>query len=133
AGVLQRTALSRDAAARAKVVNGVGIVEVVRWEPREIVLRTQSDAPAEVLVGQFYFPNWVAEIDGQPDSAVHHSPPDGLLSVTAPPGQHQITLQFGRGPEERTGQIISAISALCLVIYAAFAFAARFRNKPKLG
>jgi len=49
---------------------------------------------------------------------VQPTEPDGLLSVDVPAGEHDVVVELAQTNEERTGKLISIVSAVCLVVYA---------------
>ena len=69
-----------------------GQVKVVRYEPREVVLETDTPGPAFLATSETYYPGWRAQVDGR----------DELLYLTnvafrglpVPSGHHRITMRF---------------------------------------
>lgn len=114
--LLQRVGRSGDRIIKTKIVGGEGSVTVNSWKPREIILEVNSKEGMVVNVSQFYYPGWSAYIDGQANRVeVHPAPPDGLISVSAPPGTHRIELRLERLAPEYAGSWISAVSALTIL------------------
>ncbi|MFB2839236.1 6-pyruvoyl-tetrahydropterin synthase-related protein [Floridanema evergladense] len=103
---------------RAKIAVGQGNLSVEKWQPRNIVLQSNATTNLWVSIHQFYYPGWTAKINGESRLLpVQPSTGEGLLSVSIPPGQHQVMLTLEAGLEERTGQIISAIFVLIIVFF----------------
>ncbi|MGA9381632.1 MAG: 6-pyruvoyl-tetrahydropterin synthase-related protein [Phormidium sp.] len=103
---------------QAKIAIGQGNLSITKWQSRHLVLQTDAITNLWVNIHQFYYPGWTAKINGESRLLpVQPSTPEGLLSLWIPPGKHQITLTLEAGLEERTGQIISVISALMIVFF----------------
>ena len=69
-----------------------GAVEVVRYRPGRVELKTRSDAPAMLRVAERWDPDWKAEVDGRPAEIQRI---DYLCQgVTLPAGLHTITLSY---------------------------------------
>jgi hypothetical protein len=97
------------------IVGTVASVEVKRWQPPFIELGVQARKEVSVDLHQYFYPGWVAKLDkGQARLEVGPSQPDGLLEVKVPPGTHRIRIYREALPQERAGQIISAVSLLIL-------------------
>jgi hypothetical protein len=106
---------------RAKLDGGTGSVSVSRWESREILLQVDSPGEDMLTVNQFYYPGWTARLAGEQDRLnLEPSTPDGLLRLSVPSGRHAIDLRLERSPAEFLGHIVSAFSALIvmLLLYA---------------
>jgi hypothetical protein len=103
------------------VTEGTGRAEINFRKPRGIDLHVDTSTGVSLVVPQFYYPYWTAQIAGQPNSlTLSPSDPDGLLRLRVPPGDHQIQLRLKRSGAEFWGQIISLASliiALSLVLY----------------
>jgi hypothetical protein len=118
-----------DAMARACVVEGEGTLSVARWQPRGIALGVSSARGVVIDVRQFYFPGWVASLDGGP-LTLRPSSPDGLLRLYAPAGDHRVELTLSRTAPERAGRIVSALS---LALLLACALPGRLRGRRARG
>ncbi len=67
----------------------------IRWvvdEPDSLIIETESDAPAFVVVADPYFPGWSATLDGRPATLrrVNHF----VRGVAVPQGTHRIGMSF---------------------------------------
>jgi hypothetical protein len=103
-----------EATARACVAGGEGALSVEGWQPREIGLRVSSPRGVAIDARQFYFPGWVARLDGHPHQ-LRPSSPDGLLRLDVPAGDHRVELTLTRTAPERAGRIVSALSFTLLL------------------
>jgi hypothetical protein len=113
----QRFCREGDAMARACVVEGEGALAFERWQPREIALGVSSARGVVIDARQFYFPGWIARLDGHP-LAVRPSSPDGLLRFSVPAGEHRVELILSRNAPELAGRIVSAVSIVLLLACA---------------
>jgi hypothetical protein len=70
--------------------------------------------PGVVRVNLAYFPGWQVMLDGQ---IVEHrvSPPDGLIELDVPAGEHKIDVVMGMTPPRQTGAIISLAMAVIVI------------------
>ncbi|MCA1641840.1 MAG: hypothetical protein LC785_07815 [Acidobacteria bacterium] len=109
-----------EALARACVVEGEGMLTVARWQPREIALNVASGRGVVLDARQFYFPGWVARLDGHP-LPLRPSSPDGLLRFPVPAGEHRVELTLTRTPPELAGRIVSSLSFVLLLACALLA------------
>src|SRR3989344_5373073 len=68
----------------------------------------------EMMVNTVFFPGWRASIDSYPTQI--KITPVGLMSLSIPPGEHQIRLQFTNTPIRLIGNILSIGSLFVIVI-----------------
>jgi hypothetical protein len=66
-------------------------------------------APGEVELQQFWFPGWVAMVDGHETNAFP-SGPHAVVSCKAPAGDHLVEFRYDGLPQRRAGLAISAFS-----------------------
>ena len=83
----------------------------------------QVTAPnaTDVLFRIRYFPGWTAYVDGQPVET-QITPPQGLMTVSVPAGEHTIELRFEDTPLRRLSKLISLLgltTAIVLLVAAA--------------
>ncbi|HEX6176748.1 MAG TPA: YfhO family protein, partial [Thermoanaerobaculia bacterium] len=84
-------------------------VEIVRREPNRIAMRTNSRAPAMLVVSEIYYPGWVATVDGA-KTPIHQT--DYLIrGVFVPAGQHDVVMSF-----RPRGTIRGGIVSLCTLL-----------------
>jgi hypothetical protein len=114
---------------RISAVSGAGKVEVERWQPRNILLRTSGGGAMEVDISQFYYPGWTASLVGEPGNVdLVPSNPNGLLHLLIPAGDHQVELRLDKMPAERAGQLISEISLFVLASLAIYFCVSTYRK-----
>jgi hypothetical protein len=83
----------------------------------ELQIDVDADTPTEVVLRRFHYPLWRLD----PPLPVMATDPLQLVAFTAPPGRHIFRLQRVAPSEERIGRIISAMSLVLLLAWAALA------------
>jgi hypothetical protein len=68
-------------------------------------------APGEVELEQFWFPGWVALVDGR-DAKVFPSGPRAVTACQVPAGDHRVEFRYTGMPQRRDGFVISAVSGV---------------------
>jgi hypothetical protein len=116
----QRVGQSEGSLSKFKIVEGTGQVRINSWRPGHIDLQVETQAGIKIDISQFYFPNWTAHLPGESSNlTIQPSQPDGLISLSIPPGTHKVLLEMKRSQAETTGQIISLISLVIALTYVA--------------
>src|SRR5262249_11575616 len=91
---------------------------IVTYEPRRMVIETNSNQQAMMIVSEMHYPGWVATLDGV-KTFIHQT--DFLLrGVFVPEGKHTVEMIYN-APGARNGAIISLATILLmsmLVVYA---------------
>src|SRR5271166_633049 len=117
-GTDQRSSLVASLGPKAKFKEGDGIAQVQLWKPRQIELETNSAAGGWVMISQFYYPTWKAELMGQTAPLeVRAAMPEGLLEVKVPAGIQEIGVGIPVSRAEHLGRWLSALCALLCVIW----------------
>lgn len=100
---------------RAAIVAGQG--EILAQEASALGARVTLRAaePVRLRFYTYYFPGWRATLDGQPVE-ITYDPPNGLIRLDVPAGEHEIVLRFGSTPVRRLATAIS-LAALAVVIF----------------
>jgi hypothetical protein len=110
--VLQRVATRDGSTPGIRLTQGIGRATITARRPREIDLHVETPAGALIEASQFYYPYWSARLVGETSSlTTSPSKPDGLLSFSVPPGNHDVQLRLERSSAELAGQIVSLASA----------------------
>ncbi len=91
-----------------------GAVEIETWKPGHLAFRITLSTPSTMLVRQYYFPGWEAQVDGAPVQ-VQASEPDGVVQVSLPAGAHRLALRLRPTVQERLGQLFSGL-ACCVAM-----------------
>ncbi len=84
---------------------------IITYEPRRIIIETNSDKQAMLVVSEMHHPGWVATLDGVKTS-IHQT--DFLLrGFFVPEGKHTVEMVY-KAPGARNGAIIS-LATLALI------------------
>ena len=83
----------------------------------ELQIDVDADTPTDVVLRRFYYPLWRLD----PPLPVMATDPLQLVAFAAPSGRHTFRLQRVAPSEERIGWIISAVSLVLLLAWAAVA------------
>lgn len=114
-GMDDDSAMQASAGPRARFLEGDGTVTVPVWSPRHIVVQTDCTVCGPLMIRQFYYPEWRAQLVSQSRSlAVTPALPQGLLEVQVPPGRQQVLLEIPRGLSEHAGDWVSGICVLAI-------------------
>ncbi len=107
----------RDRFGTAPTLEAQPQIKATLWQPRRLVLQTQTTTDQWLTVRQFYYPGWAATLaDSSQPLAVRPSDAEGLLQVKVPAGMHQVTLVLQPVAQEQQAQRISAITAIALLL-----------------
>ncbi|MGH9537625.1 MAG: 6-pyruvoyl-tetrahydropterin synthase-related protein [Terriglobales bacterium] len=101
-----------------ETVSGLGLVQVENWSPTGIQIATNGQSDMQMKVRQFYYPTWTATLEDGKSLATSPSTDDGLLLVSLPRGQHQVTLKIKSHGAALWGERISLATGfvtLCLL------------------
>jgi hypothetical protein len=91
-------------------------VTLVDDRPLAWTYQIDGDAPFVFRLFHFYFPGWVATVDGRP-SPIRPAEPDGFITVEIPAGSHQLEIAFRDTPVRKTAWTVSGLALLfCLLI-----------------
>lgn len=95
--------------------------------------------PCTAAFRQYYYPGWVATLDGAPMD-VEAEPELGLIRIALPAGEHTVTLRYGGTPTQAVGAVITLMSFALVVILLWMsrcqhdhASTARLSDPPSLG
>ena len=87
--------------------------------PKQFTAQLTADQPTTLIANTFYYPGWVATINGQPADLTPRDS-DGLISLNLPSGTHDITITFTETPLRRTANAISLITLFVLIAIPIF-------------
>ncbi|MEJ5198734.1 MAG: hypothetical protein WHX53_07410, partial [Anaerolineae bacterium] len=76
--------------------------------------RVRADSDVRLRFYINYFPGWQATVDGRP-AEITADPPDGLIGLDLPPGEHDVCLRFTATPVRRVGMGLALCAALGIV------------------
>jgi hypothetical protein len=91
----------------------------------------KCDASKEftLTLNRFYYPTWVATLDGKPIE-IAPSSPNGLITLTVPAGQHTIKVFQQPTLPQIAGTIISLVVGCWLLVASRWKIAAQLSNHP---
>ncbi len=100
----------------AQVRKGEGSIVSSTLQSSIIEFQVHSKTEVQVAVHQFYYPGWIAFMDGS-DTQIATLPtePDGLVAVSVPPGTHFVRIERRPLAMEVLGKRISLLSFFLLV------------------
>ncbi|MCL4366971.1 6-pyruvoyl-tetrahydropterin synthase-related protein [Patescibacteria group bacterium] len=87
------------------------ISDLVQINSLSTELNTSTDQPATLSYYKYFFPGWIAEIDGQ-QVPLLAGQPFGQITLQVPSGQHQISIYFTETLLKRILDIISILAIL---------------------
>ncbi|MGB7263875.1 MAG: 6-pyruvoyl-tetrahydropterin synthase-related protein [Terracidiphilus sp.] len=116
-GTSERASMIASSGPKARFKEGAGTAQVLLWSPRHIQVETNSPTGGWVMVNQFYYPTWQAELIGQSKRAmIRPAMPEGLLEVQVPPGSQKMRVDIPVSALEYLGRLLSVLGLLlCLV------------------
>ncbi|HEY0077738.1 MAG TPA: YfhO family protein [Pyrinomonadaceae bacterium] len=89
--------------------------EIERYEPNRIDIRTSSDAPSVLILGDNHYPGWRATLDGRKVETLRVN--YNLRGVLLPPGAHHVRFTY-RPKSALLGLLLSLLTAAGLVVWA---------------
>jgi len=90
-------------------------VEIQEWSSHRRQVDIAADEPAEVFLRTFYFPGWVATLDGEP-VPLHPVAPLHAIGLQVPTGDSHIDIRFRPTPVRVLGSILSVLTAGLLLL-----------------
>jgi hypothetical protein len=118
--------LNRPSLRRAEIISGAGEVLDQAATANSARARVRADGAVRLRFYTNFFPGWQATVDGRPVE-IAPDPPDGLIGLNLPPGEHEVRLRLMPTPVRQIGLALSLLTALGVV--ALFVWdARRWRN-----
>jgi hypothetical protein len=99
---------------RAAIVSGSGEILDQGSRAASAFARVRAEGEVRLRFYTYYFPGWRATVDGQPVE-ISPDPPNGLIGLTLPPGDHYVQLRFGATPVRSLAAVL-AVGALAAVM-----------------
>jgi hypothetical protein len=99
---------------RAAIVSGSGEILEQGSRAASAQARVRADTSVRLRFYTYYFPGWRATVDGQAVE-IAPDPPNGLIGLTLPPGEHDVRLRFGPTPVRLLGAALS-VGALVAIL-----------------
>jgi hypothetical protein len=99
------------AAGGARLVQGQGVVSVIRQSPRRLLISYTVSGQGRARIGLVYSPLWKIERTSDTSNRLNvSSSADGLVEVPLASGRHDLELVFDGGWPERYGFMVTLIS-----------------------
>ncbi len=89
-----------------------GTATVESWQPRRIMIKIDALRGTVLQVNHFYYSGWHARISGTREQFAAYPSSNGLLDVDIPKGSYDLALELPLDGAERTGLVLSILSAL---------------------
>jgi len=99
---------------RAEIISGTGEVLEQAATANSARARVRADGAVRLRFYTNFFPGWQATVDGRPVE-IAPDPPDGLIGLNLPPGEHDVRLRLLPTPVRQIGLALSALTALGVV------------------
>jgi hypothetical protein len=97
--------------------SGQSLATVESSGPTRVVIDTQSEKPSMLLLGDTYYPGWIATVDGE--QAPLYQTDYLLRGVPVNAGKHRVEMRY-TAPAARKGLVLSVISALLIFSIAVY-------------
>lgn len=85
---------------------GEGSVDIIKYEPQEVVVRTKSDQPKLLFISDNYYPGWKARVDGDETEILRADYTFRAIPLT--PGTHEVRFWFD-SLSYKTGLLVSLV------------------------
>lgn len=102
------------------------VVSYRRQVPNRILVETDTDEVAVLIVSEAWFSGWTASIEGEP---VEIGSVSNLLAVRLPAGQHNVIFEYAP-PGFKAGAMISLITLAGIAVIPAAEFVWKKRHPP---
>jgi hypothetical protein len=99
------------------VFQGVGEIQILRWQPELKSLSVRAHQPGPLLLKLFVYPAWKLTVNGQvkpPETQPH----TGQMMIPLPAGENRVDLRFIRTPDRTAGACVSLASVIVLLLAA---------------
>jgi hypothetical protein len=90
--------------------------EIVRHEPNRVEVKTQSTAPALLVLSENHYPGWRAKVDGRAVEVMRVN--YNQRGVALPAGNHLVTFVY-QPKSVLIGLIVSLLTLVALVVWSA--------------
>ena len=109
--------------------------EIENWQPRRVILKVNTPAPARLTLNHLYYPGWNGRVEGS-DRVLPATPsqPNGFIQMDIPEGRYNLILELGKSRAERLGDTVSLVSialTIVLTMWAAFWRKRRTDGQPR--
>lgn len=95
------------------VISGSPVISTIDRRSNHLIFESQSSTESEVLVNIFYFPGWMALIDGKRTDIELDDM--GRMRLVVPQGVHKVVFAFIETDTRKIARMITIISSLILL------------------
>jgi hypothetical protein len=99
---------------KAAIVAGQGVILAQGHAAASAYAHVRAESEVRLRFYTYYFPGWQASVNGRL-AEIAPDPPNGLIGLTLPPGEHDVRLRFGPTPVRRLATGISLVALVGLV------------------
>lgn len=85
--------------------------DVIKINDLHFVVNLNLDKETLVNINKYYFPGWIAKVDGE-NTDIKTAPPFGQISIMIPAGQHNLEVYFGETTTKKMLDFASLIGFL---------------------
>jgi len=100
---------------RAAIESGQGAILEQSCTALSARALVHADTPVHLRFYTYFFPGWRAQVDGQAVE-IAPDPPNGLIGLDLPPGEHEVQLRFGPTPIRRGAAAFSLAGLVVVVV-----------------
>ena len=111
--ILEQAPSAGDAAAAPCATAADDRVTVVRDDPKDVVVRTQSGCASYLVLADTLVPGWTATVNGEPAPIL--AADFAFRAVRLPPGEHEVAFRYA-APGLRAGAIASLVGLLAAAL-----------------
>ncbi len=115
---------------KAAIVSGQGTILAQSHTANSAYARVRAEGPVRLRFYTSYFPGWRATVDGQP-AAISADPPNGLIGLDLPAGEHEVSLRFGATPARSAAAAASIAALLVALGFATLPLPGRSRERVR--
>jgi hypothetical protein len=105
--------------AAASTNQNAGMVEILSYAPKQIVLRAEASAPAVLLLNDRFDPHWKVTVDGQPQKVLRCN--FLMRGVYLEPGTHRVEFRFEHPPKSiylsLAAIVLGLVLSLSLIVW----------------
>ncbi len=102
------------------ISDGQAAIEVLHSGGQSYEVAVSASADTAVLFRIHYFPGWRAYLDSKPVQTTIR-PPQGLMAVAVPAGEHRVLLRFEDTPLRRLSKVVTLLglgAAVALLLWS---------------
>lgn len=106
---------------KVEIVKGQGEISNLSYNSKKISFNISSQTESKIRVNTIYYPGWKALIDNK-ESIIAYNNDQGLMELSVPKGNHNISFYFSETPLRLFADIISVLSIIFLLLIKFYRF-----------